>query len=140
MNQDVFLYTVPQWIIFAGVFVSVYGWVENRKIFRLIGISIFFLLGIFSIFILTGDYFVANEYLTPEEIVREEIDEEIINEIPFVAKLFPAYLFFLVSGITSLPSFLLELKDRKYRRILQLITGLISLMGFFIIVGALKSF
>ena len=139
MNQNVLLYTLPQWIIFAAIFVTAYGWIENKKAFRLIGMFIFFVLGIFSLFILTGDYFAASNYLTPDEIIREEIDEEIVNEVPFQAQLFPAYVFFLVSGVVSIPSFLAELKNYKYKNILLIITGLVALLGFFVIVGALKS-
>lgn len=140
MNENVFLYTIPQWIIFTAVFVSAYGWIENKKVFSLIGLGIFFALGMFAAFVLTGDYFAASEYLTPEEIIREEIDEEIIDEIPFQAKLLPAYISFLISGIIAIPSFFLELKNTKFKKTFLVITGLIALLGFFIIVGALKSY
>ena len=140
MNDDVFLYTIPQWIVFTAVFVSAYGWIENKKAFRLLGIGIFFALGMFAGYVLSGDYFAAREYLTPEEIIREEIDEEIIDEIPFQAKLLPAYIFFLISGIIAILSFFLELKNIKFKKTFLVITGLIALLGFFIIVGALKSY
>ena len=45
MNQDILLYTLPQWLIFAGFIAYVYGRVEQKKIFRLVGTVLFFLLG-----------------------------------------------------------------------------------------------
>lgn len=31
MNNEILLYTLPQWFIFAGIIASVYGWVEHKK-------------------------------------------------------------------------------------------------------------
>jgi hypothetical protein len=140
MTENTFLYTVPQWIIFAVIFVIAYGWIEDKKPFRIIGLLLFFLFGVFSVYILTGDYFAASQYLTPEEIMSEEIDEEIIDEIPFQAKLFPAYLSFALSGLLALPSLYFEFKNKKLGKFFIVLTGLISLFGFFVIVGALRTY
>lgn len=138
MNQ-VFLYTFPQWIVFAGLFMVIYGWVENKKTFRLIGIAIFIALGIFAAVVIFGDYLAAGKFLSPEEIVAEEIDGEILNEVPLEAKLLPAYWSFLLSSIVAIPAFLLDLKERKFAKLTTVIMGLVALLGFFIIVGALRS-
>ena len=137
--NDTFLYTLPQWFIFASVSVSVYGWIEGKKPFRIIGGSILIILGIYSLFILSGDYFAGNEYLTLEEIAREELDDDIIDEVPFQAKLFPAYISFVVSSIFALPAIYLDLKNKKRFKIFIILAGLISLFGFFVIVGAVRS-
>lgn len=138
MNQ-VFLYTFPQWIVFAGLFMIIYGWVENKKVFRLTGSGIFILLGIFALIVIFGDYLAAGKFLSPEEIVAEEIDNEILNEIPLEAKLLPAYWNFLLASILAIPALLLDWKNKKYARLFMVLTGLVALLGFFIIVGALKS-
>jgi len=138
MNNTI-LYTLPQWFIFAAIFVIVYGWVEKKKTFRMVGYSILTGLGIFSIFILSGDYFIASEFLTPEEIAREELDDEIVNEIPFQAKLFPAYVSFVLATIFALTTAILDIMNNNKYRWFALITGLVILFGFFIIVGALRS-
>lgn len=138
MNQ-VFLYTFPQWIIFAGLFMIIYGWVENKKTFRLVGIAIFIALGIFAAIVLLGDYLSAGKYLSPEEIVSEEIDGEILNEVPIEAKLLPAYWSFLLSSIIAIPAFVLDLKQKKFVQLVTIIMGLVALLGFFIIVGAIRS-
>lgn len=140
MTENTFLYTLPQWIIFAVIFVIAYGWIEDKKPFRIIGLLLFFLFGLFSLYILSGDYFAASHYLTPKEIMSEEIDEEIIDEIPFQAKLFPAYLSFALSGLLAIPSLYFEMKNKKLRKVFIVITGLVSLFGFFFIVGALRAY
>jgi hypothetical protein len=138
MNNTL-LYTLPQWFIFAAVFVIVYGWIENKKPFRIVGYIILVLLGVFSLFIISGDYFAANEFLTPEEIAREELDDEIMNEVPFQAKLLPAFISFIAAAIFAFPSLVLDIRNHKKYRWFVIISGLIALLGFFIIVGAIKS-
>lgn len=139
MNQDTILYTIPQWFVFAGIIASVYGWVEHKKTFRLLGPVIFFLLGIFSLYSLLNGSFSASEFLTPEEIISEEMEEELMEDIPFVAQLMPAYFAFLFSGLLAIPAFLLEWKNRKGKTLLIILTALTGMLGFFIIVGALRS-
>ena len=138
MNQ-VFLYTFPQWIVFAGLFMVIYGWVENKKNFRLIGIALFVALGIFALVVLLGDFLAAGKFLSPEEVVAEEIDGDILNEVPLEAKLLPAYWSFLVSSILAIPTFLLDLKERKFAQLSTVLMALVALLGFFVIVGALRS-
>lgn len=94
MNNEILLYTLPQWFIFAGIIASVYGWVEHKKTFRLLGPAIFFFLGVYALFALSGDYFSSYEYLTPEELVNEDMEEDLTAGLPFQAMLFPAYLTF----------------------------------------------
>ena len=136
--NDTFLYTLPQWFIFSAVFVAVYGWVEKKKVFRIIGASIFVLLGIYSIFIITGDYLAGGEFLTPGEIADLELTDEVNEEIPFQAKLLPAYISFIVSAILSIPAIYLDLKKNKKYQWFIVSAGLVSLAGFFIIVGVLQ--
>lgn len=137
MNQ-VFLYTFPQWLVFAALFVIVYGWVENKKVFRITGAVLFVLLGVFAAAVIFGDYLAAANYLTPEEIVSEEINGEIVNEVPIEARLLPAYLNFLAAGILAIPTLVLIWREHKGNKLLTVITGLVALFGFFIIVGALR--
>ncbi|GAB1454040.1 hypothetical protein MASR2M47_40960 [Draconibacterium sp.] len=136
--NDTFLYTLPQWFIFAAVFVSVYGWIEKKKAFRIIGASILVLLGIFSLYIINSGYLAGAEFLTPGEIADIELDDATIEEIPFQAQLFPAYLSFIVSAILAIPALYLDIRNKKGHQWVILIAGLVALFGFFVIVGALK--
>jgi len=139
MNQDTFIYTLPQWFIFASVLVTVYGWVEGKKYFRIIGSVVLILLGIFSVWTISKGYFSASHFLTPNEIIGEEMEEELIEEMPFQAKLLPAYLSFIGSAILSIPTIYFEWKDKKTKMLFYILSGLVALLGFFIIVGALKT-
>ncbi len=138
MNQDVFIYTLPQWFVFSAIVGVVYGWIEKKKKFRLIGSGIFILLGVFALYTIYGGYFSANDFLTPNEMMSEDLDEEIIEEIPFQALLLPAYWSFVLSGILAIPAFWFDWKDKKPNRLFIILTGLVALFGFFIIVGELK--
>lgn len=139
MSQDTILYTLPQWLVFGAIIGIAYGWVERKKIFRVIGTSFFILLGLFALYAIYGGYFSASEFLTPEEIMNEELDEDIISEMPFQAKLLPAYWSFIVSGILAIPGIWFDWKERKPKRLFTLLSGLVSLFGFFIIVGELRA-
>lgn len=136
--NDTFLYTLPQWFIFAAVSVVVYGWMEDKKAFRIIGASIFVALGIFSLFVIFGDSLAAGKYLTPNEIASEELADGIVDDIPFQAKLLPAYLSFILAAVLAIPAIILDIKNKKWYRWLIISAGLVSLFGFFIVVGVLK--
>ena len=101
MNQYTFLYTLPQWFIFSAIIIITYGWVEQKKPFRIIGLVIFILLGLFAVYAVVEGYFSGNEFLTPNEIISEELEEELIEEIPFQTQLLPAYWSFMVSAVLA---------------------------------------
>jgi hypothetical protein len=136
--NDTFLYTLPQWFIFAAIFVVVYGWMEDKKVFRVIGASILILLGIFSLFVIFGDSLAAGKFLTPNEIASEELADGVIDEIPFQAKMLPAYISFVLSAVLTIPAIVLDIKNKKGYRWFIISAGLVSLFGFFVIVGILK--
>ncbi len=136
--NDTLLYTLPQWFIFASVFVAVYGWMEDKKVFRIIGASILILLGLFSLYIITGDFLAEGKYLSPDEIATQELTGEAVEEIPIQAKILPAYLSFLVSAVLAIPAIYLDLKNKKSYRLFIILAGLVSLFGFFVIVGVIQ--
>jgi len=136
--NDTFLYTLPQWFIFSAVFVAVYGWIEKKKAFRIIGASIFVLLGIYALYVISGDYLAGGEFLTPGEVADQELTDDAIEEIPFQAKLLPAYLSFIVSAVLAIPAIFLDFKNKKSYQWFIIVSGLVALLGFFIIVGVLQ--
>jgi hypothetical protein len=138
MEENTFLYTIPQWIIFIGIISIAYGWIEKKKIFTLLGLGVFTLLGIFALYAISNGYFAFKEFLTPNEIVSQELEEDVLDELPLQAKLLPAYWMFIVSGILSIPSFFLALKNKKTTRLFLIVTVLVALSGFFIVVGAIR--
>jgi hypothetical protein len=136
--SDSFIYTVPQWFIFAAIIGMVYGWIEDKKTIRLIGAGVLIALGIFAIVVLSGDYFSAGKYLTQEELANQQLEESIPEEIPFIARLFPAYLLFVASAVLAIPVIIFDLKNKKGYVYWAITAALVALAGFFVIVGQLK--
>ena len=130
MNPDQFLYTLPQWIIFAGFIAYVYGFVETKKVFKLTGIVIFILLGIYAAWAIYSGYFSSHRFLTPEEVINEELDEIIPGDLPLSAKLFPAYISFLFSGLTAIPALIFEIKTIKWKTLMAIISAILAICGF----------
>ena len=138
LMSNTLLYTLPQWFIFAAIFVSVYGWMEKKKAFRIIGALILVLLGIYSLLIIAGGYLAGGEFLTPGEVADQELNDDTIEEIPFQAKLLPAYISFVVSAVLVIPAIILDLKNNRKYQWFIILAGLVSLFGFFAIVGVLQ--
>lgn len=136
---DVFLYTFPQWIVFAALFGLVYGWVENKKAFRLIGLAFLIVLGLFSLYVILGDYLAPGKFLTPEEVMSEELNDEILNEAPVEAQLLPAYLSFIGVAVLAMAALVLDWMNKKYNRLFIVMASLVALLGFFIVVGTVRS-
>jgi len=138
MNQETLIYTLPQWFVFSAILVTAYGWVERKKTFRILGCVILILLGIFALFSIYSGSFAAYDFLTPDEIVNEELDGELIEEIPFQAKLLPAYWAFVISAVLAFPAIYFDWKNKKPNRLFIILAALVALLGFFIIVGELR--
>ena len=139
MDQNIFIYTVPQWIIFAAIASLGYGWVEKKKAFTYVGLGILIGLGLYALYAILEGYFIYRNYLTPEEILSEDMGEDIVEQIPAEARMLPAYWLFIATGIMTIPALYFEWKNKKAARYLMIIACLIALSGFFIIVGALKN-
>lgn len=135
-----FLYTIPQWIIFAGIACIIYGWVENKRPFRIIGTSILIALGIYSLYVFMNGYLAAHKFLTPYEVANEELElDTTFEEVPFQVKIYPAYISFLVTAALAIPALIFELlHNKKLFRWFIVFAALASLFGFFVIVGTLK--
>lgn len=137
--NDSFLYTVPQWIIFAGIASVIYGWAESKRPFRIIGTSILIILGFYSLYVLLNGFLAAHKFLTPYEIANEELElDTTFEEVPFQVQIFPAYISFLVTAGLAIPALIFELLHKKLFRLFIVLAILAALFGFFIIVGTLK--
>ncbi|PIF05389.1 MAG: hypothetical protein CSA36_06975 [Draconibacterium sp.] len=137
--DNTWLFTLPQWIIFVGIVALIYGWAENKKPFRLVGIVSLIVLGIYALYVLLGNMFVAGSFLTPNEVATEKLTEGLPQKTPEQVKLFFAYLCFLIALVAALPALFFELKNRKTARIFIVVAALAALFGFFIIVDSLKT-
>ena len=138
MNQDVFIYTLPQWFIFSAIAVIIYGWIEKKQAFRLIGLFIFVVLGVFSIYTIQAGYFSASHLLTPEELTERSMGDETYTNLPFQARLLPAYWSFVITALLAVPALYFDWKNIKPRKLFTILASLVALFGFFIIVGELR--
>jgi len=133
------LYTLPQWVIFSAIIVVVYGWIEDKKPFRIIGGALFVLLGIFSLYILANGTFAPSDTLSLPEIANNELGEDNMDVVLPIAELFNAYLGFVIAALLAGISLFLDIRNKKKYRLFYILTGVVSLFGFFIIVGFLKN-
>lgn len=134
-----FLYTFPQWIVFVALFSIVYGWVEDKKEFRLIGFLVIICLGLFSVYVITGDHLAPGQHLTADELMQKKLTDGTTREVPIEKQLLPAYLTFMVSSVMALVATILDWLNKKQYRLFSILAGLVVLIGFFIIVGAVHS-
>lgn len=130
--EHVYLYTLPQYFIFLALFIYVYGWVERKQWYRIIGMSLITSLGLFALFSLLKLF--PNPILEQSNEVVKNAEEQLL----FWAKLKTAYSSFVAAALSSIPSIWLEWKQSRKRHFFTVATGLMALFGFFIIVSSLK--
>lgn len=135
-----FLYSIPQWVIFVSLVVIIYGWVEHKKVFGLLGSSFFILLALFSIFAISKGYFVFNNYLSPEEIISQEMEETGLDipGLPVQARLLPIYWGLIISGALACITFFLEWNEKKNIKLFKILLGGFSIGLFFMILAVIK--
>ena len=132
--EQVHFYTLPQWVIFVAFFAIIYGWVEAKKSFRIIGLSFVVLLGIYAASIISGNYLSVSDASVP-------MNEETLSkqDIPMQVKLLPAYWSFIVSALVAVLAIFFDWKEKKYAKHLIITTAIASLVGFFMIVGMIRT-
>lgn len=122
--------TIPQWAIFAAITITIYGWVEQKKIFSLMGIALMMLLGIFAAWVIYSGWLIPESMFdTTGSLDGEELFSE--GEIPMEGRMLPFYWGLVVNGLLSVPVFLVEYSEKKYSKPLKLLIMLTALMIFF---------
>lgn len=122
--------TIPQWAIFASISIIIYGWVEQKKIFGLIGIALMTVMGIFA------GWVIWSGWLIPESMFDTTgvMDGEVLfseGEIPLEGRMLPFYWGLVLNGALSVPAFLMEYSGKKYTKAVKLMIMLLALMIFF---------
>jgi len=138
MISNYLLYTLPQWAIFAGITVIIYGWVEQKEIFERIGLAIFLILSLFAAYILSSGILISAEYLTPQEyaLPEEYLKEE---DIPKEGKLIPVYWGIILSGILALTALILKFMKSSRSRLFLVIASVVATGMFFMILAVIKN-
>lgn len=137
MISNFIMISVPQWVIFAGLTVMIYGWVEKKKAFGLVGTGMLVLLGLFAAYVLAAGLLVPEDFFTAGSAAEEAPLSP--DEIPIEGRLLPVYWGLIVGGVLALAAFITELLNRRGANVLKLITGLLALALFFFILGALRT-
>ncbi len=130
--------TIPQWAIFAAITVMVYGWVEKKPVFGIIGSGILVALGIFAAWAIFAGLMIPEKMLEISENLS--IDELFTpDELPVEGKLLPFYWVLAYNGLIALGALLGEVFRKKYGAILKVLAGAVSIVLFFLMMAAVRS-
>jgi hypothetical protein len=137
MISNFTIITVPQWAIFAAISVIIYGWVERKKVFGVVGSALIFVLGIFAAWV------IFSGMLVPEGLfdTREAFDGEELfqpGEMPIEGRMLPFYWGMAINGVLGLSAAIAESLNKKYAKILKVMICLIALAIFFGILGVAR--
>ena len=103
MDRHTFLAwtTSSQWILFLAVILIIFSWIEQKKRIQQAGQILFFLLGIFSLWIILGKQIVVPDVLQGEET-------------PVEARALTYFSGLVLTGILGLVAFLLGWSQSKW--------------------------
>jgi magnesium-transporting ATPase (P-type) len=131
--------TIPQWAIFAGITVMIYGWTEKKKVFGLIGLGILALLGIYAAWILWTGMLVPEELLNQPDPLDETVNIFEPDELPIEGRLLPFYWGLAGNAILASLTMVFEIRRKSYSSIFKIIVGTISIALFFLMIAALRN-
>ncbi len=126
--------SIPQWTIFLGITVIIYGWVEDKKAFGLLGTGLFALLGIFAGYTIYAGLLMPDEWFnTAENFGGEELFD--FDELPLEGRMLPLYWGMVANGMLGATALLAEWKNNRYARHLKVLVSTIGLIIFFSTIG-----
>lgn len=130
--------TVPQWAIFAGITVMIYGWIEKKRIFGIIGAAILVLLGLFAAWtIFTGLLIPESALDINENLPKEELFNP--DELPVEGRLLPFYWLLAVNGLLALAAMLAEIWRKRFANVLKIVIGAVAILVFFLMMAAVRT-
>jgi hypothetical protein len=129
--------TVPQWAIFASITVMIYGWVEKKSIFGIVGSAILVALGIFAAYAIAAGLMIPESMLDiSENLPKEELFNP--DELPVEGRLLPFYWALIANGVLALAAMFAEIYHKKIAAILKIIIGAIGIVVFFLMMAAVR--
>lgn len=137
MISNYVVISVPQWAIFVAISAMMYGWLEKKRIFSVIGSGILAALGLYAAFVLwTGllvpeSVFDNSGYLPKEELFSPD-------ELPVEGRLLPFYWGLVANGVLALIAMILEIRNRISPNRLKIAIGLISFLLFFAMTAVVR--
>jgi hypothetical protein len=139
MISNFIVLTIPQWAIFVGITVMIYGWTEKKMIFELIGLGLLVLLGVFAAWVVLAGLLVPEELLNQTDPLDETIELFMPDELPIEGRLLPFYWGLIGNGILAAVTMILEILKKRFVFILKITVGIISLALFFLMMAAIHS-
>lgn len=112
--------TSSQWILFLAVILIIFSWIEQKKRIQQAGQILFFLLGIFSLWIILDEQIVVPDVLQGEET-------------PVEAKALAYFSGLVLTGILGLIAFLLGWRQPKWVKPVNIILFATALILFFMV-------
>jgi hypothetical protein len=131
--------TIPQWAIFVGITVLIYGWTEKKKVFELIGLGILALLGIFAAWVLFSGLLVPEEMLNQTDPLDETIDLFTPDELPIEGRLLPFYCGLLGTGLLAAVTMTAEIMRKRFVNFLKIVVATIEIVLFFLMMAVLRN-
>lgn len=122
MDRQTFLAltTSSQWILFLAVSLIIYSWVERRKRFQQAGQLLFFLLGIFSFWVIF-----THQIVVPEVLAQQPAPKE--------AQALTYFSGLLLTGGLGLAGYILGLIRTSWAKVPNLILVPVALFLFFMV-------
>lgn len=138
MISNYTIITVPQWAIFAGITVMIYGWAEKKRTFGIIGSGILVILGLYAAWIIFSGSLVPAGILDAADPMG---DGQLFSpdELPVEGRLLPHYWGMVINGILALAAMVAEISRKKAAVSLKIITGIFAILIFFLMMGVVKS-
>jgi hypothetical protein len=131
--------TIPQWSIFVGITVMIYGWTEKKMIFELIGLGILVLLAVFAAWVLISGLLIPQELLNQTDPLDETVELFLPDELPVEGRLLPFYWGLIGNGILSAATMVVEILKKRFVFILKITVGAISIALFFLMLATIRS-
>ena len=138
MISDYWVVTIPQWGIFAGITVLIYGWAEKKRGFGLIGAGILVLLGLYAGWAVLSGMVAPASLIDPVDPFTGE-RAFLPEELPVEGRVLPHYLGLILNGVLALAVLLTDLFRKKAAKVLKTITGFFSVFLFFMLISMLRS-
>lgn len=130
--------TIPQWAIFASITVMIYGWVEKKRPFGIVGSAIFVALGIFAAWAIAAGLMVPENMLEiNENLPKDELFTP--DELPVEGRLLPFYWVLMFNGIIALAAMLLEIFRKKSATWFKVISVIIAIVVFFLMMAVVRA-
>lgn len=122
MDRQAFLAltTSSQWILFLGVGLIIYSWIEKKRLIQQLGQGAFFLLALFALWIiLTG------QIVIPEQVKRAAVPVEV--------KALTYFTGLVVTGGISVLAFILGLMRSGWGKVVNMILVAVGIALFFMV-------